>query len=71
MEEIDQLRDSLVALQKLTKKLRQLANRREAHPADLADARAALASVRAIYDRHDLHPIDIDSRTERKKGGRE
>jgi hypothetical protein len=66
MTELPQLRAAADAAQKLQKKLRQLVNRGDAHAADLADAEAAVASLRAIYDRHGLPAYDRDSRAEKQ-----
>lgn len=61
------LNAALVAAQKLHKKLRQLANRGDCSEQDVADARAALESLREISVRHGVRPVDVDSRAERQK----
>lgn len=61
------LENALLAAQKLEKKLRQLRNREEATPRDVADAKAALELYRGIAARHALSPVDLDSRAERAR----
>lgn len=54
-----------LAAQKLHKRVRRWRNQGHASDQDVADAAAALAAIRAIYARHGLAAVDLDSGAER------
>lgn len=62
---MDQLREALIAAQKLEKKLRRLRNRGEATTEQVELVKQALGGLRRVAHLRGGPPVDLDSRAER------